>query len=426
MRSDNKQVYTSAVEINRGDLPALEGGAPSRFLVFGSPMIGEEEINEVVDSLRSGWLGTGPKTAKFEELVRSYVGSKYAIALNSCTAGLHLALLACGVGPGDEVITTPMTFAATANVIEHVGARPVFVDIELPSMNIDPQEIEKKITKKTKAIIPVHLAGRPCRMGEIMKIARKYKLKVIEDAAHAFGAEYRGKKIGSVGDVTVFSFYVTKNLVTGEGGMITTNDKKIAEFVRLYSLHGLNKDAWKRYSDEGFKHYLVEAPGYKYNMMDLQAAIGIHQFNRFPAGQIVRESIWKQYNEAFRDLPLQIPAEPEQKTIHSRHLYTILLDLEKLKVDREVIQAALHAEGIGIGIHFIAVHLHPFYKNKYKLKRGDFPNAEYVSDRTISLPFSAKLTETDTRDVIRAVKKVLTYYNRFKPHQLIRHLPKAA
>lgn len=408
-------------------LPALEGGKSTRkkFLVFGSPLIGKEEINEVVASLKSGWLGTGPKVAKFEELMRKRVDAKYACAVNSCTAGLHLSLLACGIGPGDEVITSPMTFAATANVIEHVGAKPVFADIELPSMNINSKEIEKKITEKTKAIIPVHMAGRVCKMDEIMKIAKKYKLKIIEDAAHAFGAEYHGKKVGSIGDFTAFSFYVTKNLVTGEGGMVTTNSKEYADFIELYALHGLSKGAWKRYSDEGFKHYLVEAPGYKYNMMDLQAAIGIHQLARFNKGQARRKQIWNIYNKAFANLPIETPADPEPNTVHSLHLYTILLDLDKLKVSREVIESAIHAENIGIGIHFIAVHLHPFYKNKYGFKRGDFPNAEYVSDRTISLPFSAKLTPKDVDEVIRAVKKVLKYYTDHPSKKMPIKLPKA-
>lgn len=407
------------------DLPAIEGGSPSRFLVFGSPQIEQSEIDEVVDTLKSGWLGTGPKVSKFENLVKDYIGSEHALALNSCTAGLHLSLIVCGVGQGDEVITTPMTFAATANVIEHVGAKPVFADIKLPSMNIDPEEIEKKITKKTKAIIPVHLAGRPCEMDKIMAIAKKYKLKVVEDAAHAFGSEYKGKKIGTIGDLSVFSFYVTKNITTGEGGMVTTNNPDYAKKIELYALHGLSRGAWKRYSDEGFKHYLVEVPGYKYNMMDIQAAIGIHQFERFEENQKRREEIWKIYNEAFADLSLVTPADPEPNTKHGYHLYTILVDLKKLKADRETIQQALHAEGIGIGIHFISLHLHPYYKNKYKFKRGDFPNSEYVSDRTISLPFSAKLTDTDVKDVIRAVRKVFLYYQDNKPSISKLHLPKA-
>lgn len=409
-------------------IPALEGGSPVRekFLVFGGPLIGKEEIREVTHSLKTGWLGTGPKVGKFEKLVREYIGVKYALALNSCTAGLHLSLHACRIGRGDEVITTPMTFASTANVIEHVGARPVFADIELPSMNISPAEIEKKITKRTRAIIPVHIAGRPCRMDEIMDIAKKHKLKVIEDAAHAFGAEYQGRKIGLIGDLTAFSFYVTKNLITGEGGMVTTNNKRYADFIQLYALHGMSRGAWKRYSDEGFKHYLIQAPGYKYNMMDLQAAIGIHQFHRFEKNQKRRREIWKIYNEAFRDLPLETPASAEPNTVHAYHLYTILVDIDKLKASREVIQAALHAENIGIGIHFIALHLHPFYKKKYGYRRGDFPNAEYVSDRTISLPFSAKLTDGDVQDVTKAVRKVLLYYRENKPRPKKVHLPKAA
>lgn len=406
-------------------LPALEGGRPVRdkFLVFGSPFIGEEEIKEVIHSLKIGWLGTGPKVGKFEELIRDYIGAKYAMALNSCTAGLHLSLIACGVGRGDEVITTPMTFASTANVIEHVGATPVFVDVETSTMNIDPKKIEEKITKKTKAIIPVHMAGRPCDMDAIIAIAKKHKLRVIEDAAHAFGAEYKGKKIGNIGDLTAFSFYVTKNLVTGEGGMVTTNNQKYADLIKIYSLHGLSSDAWKRYSDEGFKHYLVQVPGYKYNMMDLQAAIGIHQFARFEENQKRRAEVWEIYNRALKDLPLQLPAPSGKGTKHAYHLYTILVNLEKLKVDREVIQEALHAENIGIGVHFIAIHLHPFYKNKYRYKRGDFPNAEYISDRTISLPFSAKLSDSDVNDVTKSVRKVLLYYKSNSPRARSAHLP---
>lgn len=413
---------------SKSEIPALEGGFPVRekFLVFGSPLIGREEIDEVVESLKSGWLGTGPKVAKFEEMVREYTDAKYALALNSCTAGLHLSLLACGISPGDEVITTPMTFGATANVIEHVGATPVFADIEVPSMNINPVEIEKKISKKTKAIIPVHMTGRPCRMDKIMRIARKYNLKVIEDAAHAFGAEYHKKKIGTIGDLTAFSFYVTKNLVTGEGGMVTTDNKEYADFIQLYALHGMSKGAWKRYSDEGFKHYLIQAPGYKYNMMDLQAAIGIHQLKKFDRGQKRRKEIWTRYNEAFRGLPLETPADPEPNTIHAYHLYTVLVKTELIKVSREIIQAALHAENIGIGIHFIAVHLHPFYQKKYGFQRGDFPNAEYISDRTVSLPLSTKLSDRDVEDVIKAVKKVLTYYQTNKTRGVIKKLPKAA
>ncbi len=396
------------------ELPAILGGAPVRdeFLIFGSPKIGEDEIQEVVETLRSGWIGTGPRATKFEELIKDYVGAKYAMGLNSCTAGLHLALIACGVGSGDEVIVPPMTFAASANVIEHVGAKPVFADVLSSSMNINPDEICKKITEKTKAIMPVHMAGRPCQMDEIMKIAKKFNLKVIEDGAHALGAEYKGNKIGSIGDITAFSFYATKNLAIGEGGMVVTDNKDYAEKIRIYSLHGMSKDAWKRYSDEGFKHYLIEVPGYKYNMMDLVAAIGIHQFASFKDNQKRRKEIWDIYNKAFKDIPIVTPTDPEPDSTHAYHLYNILLDIDKVSISRDLMQEALFKENIGTGIHFIALHLHPFYQKKYGYKRGDFPNAEYISDRTISLPFSAKLSDRDVKDVINAVKKVIGYYSR--------------
>lgn len=409
-------------------LPAIEGGKPVRkkFLIFGSPLIGKDEIKEVVHSLKTGWIGTGPKVAKFENLIKEYTGTKYAMAVNSATAGLHLSLVVLGIGKADEVITTPMTFCASANVIEHVGAKPVFVDVDLKTMNIDPSKIEKKITKKTKAILPVHMAGRPAEMSKILKVAQKYKLKIIEDAAHAIGASYKGKRVGNIGDLTSFSFYATKNLVTGEGGMVTTNSKKYADLIKIYALHGMSQDAWKRYSDEGFKHYQVEVPGYKYNMMDIQAALGIHQFYRFESMQKRRKEIWEMYNKAFKDLPVMIPAEIEPGTEHAFHLYTILVDIDKLKASRDDVQNALHAENIGIGVHFTSLHLHNFYRNKYGYLRGDFPNTEFISDRTISLPLSAKLTNKDVSDVITAVRKVINYYLFKSPKRVKKKLPKAA
>jgi len=250
------------------------------FLVFGTPAIEQPEIDEVVKCLKSGWIGTGPRVHKFENSFRDYIGSKYAMALNSCTASLHLSMLVSGVKSGDEIITTPMTFAATSNAIIHTGAKPVFVDVEKDSMNIDPNLIEKAITPQTKAILPVHFAGRPCKMDHIMEIAQKNNLLVIEDAAHAIEAKYKGQKIGNIGDMTCFSFYVTKNLVTGEGGMVTTNNEEWAKKVKVLGLHGLSKDAWKRFADEGYKHYQVVSPGFKYNMMDIQASLGIHQLER--------------------------------------------------------------------------------------------------------------------------------------------------
>ncbi len=376
------------------------------FLVFGQPLIGEEEIQEVVDTLRSGWLGTGPKVHKFEDDFKKYIGCKHAIALNSCTAGLFLALEVIGIKPEDEVITTPMTFAATANVIIHHSAKPVFVDIERDTMNIDPDKIESAITPKTKAIIPVHFAGRPCKMDEIMDIARCHNIWVIEDAAHATEAWYKDKKIGNIGDITVFSFYVTKNLVTGEGGMITTNNDDWAEEIRIKSLHGISKDAWKRYSAEGFQPYEVIYPGYKFNMMDIQAALGIHQLSRIEENLKVRERYWEKYNSAFADISeLILPIEDNNR--HARHLYTILIKPEMLKIDRNQFISALKTENIGTGIHFSALHLHKYYREKFGYKRGDFPNSEFVSDRTISLPLSAKLKDEDVNDVITAVKKII-------------------
>lgn len=377
-------------------------------LIFGSPAIEEPEIREVEKTMRSFWLGTGPRVARFEEAFKDYTGASFAMALNSCTAGLHLSLIVSGVGPGDEVITTPLTFCATSNTIIHAGAKPVFVDVERGTMNVDPALIEKAITKKTKALIPVHLAGRPCNMDAIMDIARRHNLIVIEDAAHAIEAEYKGKKVGNIGDLTCFSFYVTKNIVTGEGGMVTTNNREWAEKIKMYGLHGMSKDAWKRYSDEGFKHYQVLFPGFKYNMMDLQAAIGIHQIKRVGKYLQRRNVIWKQYDDAFKDLPVTIPVPAEKNTVHARHLYTLLIDTDRMKITRDQFQEALFKENIGTGIHFISLHLHDYYARTYGFKPNDFPNAKFISDRTISLPLSAKLTEEDVQSVISAVKKVVS------------------
>lgn len=376
-----------------------------KMLVFGSPLIGEEEINEVVDTLRSGWLGTGPKVQKFERMFQEYTGAKHAMALNSCTAGLHLALIVAGLRPGDEVITTPMTFCATANVVLHAGGRPVFADVDRRTMNIDPQRIEDAITPRTRAIVPVHFAGRPCDMDAIMDIARRHDLMVIEDAAHCIEGRYKGKKVGSIGDMTCFSFYVTKNIVTGEGGMVTTNRDVWADRVKMYGLHGMNKDAWKRYSDEGFKHYQVIYPGFKYNMMDIQAAIGIHQLRRVEALLARRETVWETYNRAFADLPVWLPEAAEPDTRHARHLYTLLLDVERTGVGRDEFQKRLHARNIGTGIHFVSLHLHEYYRKTFGFKPEDFPNARWISERTLSLPLSAKLNEDDVRDVIAAVRE---------------------
>jgi dTDP-4-amino-4,6-dideoxygalactose transaminase len=377
------------------------------YLVFGSPLIEEPEIQEVVDTLESAWLGTGPKVAKFEDIFKEYTGAKFAMALNSCTAGLHLAMLVTGVRQGDEVITTPLTFCSTANAIIHTGATPVFVDVEKESMNIDPARIEEAITPRTRAIIPVHLAGRPCNMDAIMDIAKRHDLLVIEDAAHCIEGWYKGKKIGNIGDMTCFSFYVTKNIVTGEGGMVTTNKEVWADKIKMYGLHGLSRDAWRRYSDEGFVHYQVIFPGYKYNMMDIQASIGLHQMKRINHYLKRREEIWEKYNAAFSDLPVVCPVEPEKNTVHARHLYTILIDIRKIDKTRDTIQQKLHELNIGTGIHFISLHLHDYYRKTYGFEPDDFPNSKWISERTISLPLSAKLDNEDVWDVINAIRYVL-------------------
>lgn len=391
---------------------ALHGGKPVRdtFLIFGSPRIEQDEIDEVVDSLKSGWLSTGPKVNLFQEAFKQYIGCPYACAVNSGTAALHLSLKTIGVQAGDEVITTPLTFAATANVIIHTGAIPVFVDIKRETLNIDEDAIEQAITPKTKAIIPVHMAGRPCHMDKILAIARKHKIRVIEDAAHAIGAEYHNKKIGTLGDLTCFSFYVTKNITTGEGGMVTTYNKEWSEKMEILGLQGMSRGAWMRYSDKGFKHYQVVMAGYKYNMMDIQAALGLRQLEKIERYLKIRENIWERYDHAFKDLPLMLPPCAEAQTRHARHLYTLLLDLSRLRTTRDAVQQALHKENIGTGIHFISLHLHPFYKKRFGFKQGDYPHAEFISDRTLSLPLSAKLTDRDVEDVIQAVRKVVTYY----------------
>lgn len=396
------------------DKPVIEGGKATRdnFLIFGSPNIEKMELKEVIDTLESGWLGTGPKTHKFERAFKKYKNANYALAVNSCTAALHLACKLTRLEPGDEVITTPMTFCATSNVIVHTGAIPVFVDVGKNTMNIDPKKIEDHITEKTKAIIIVHLAGRPCNMSAIMKIKEKYNLILIEDAAHAIETTYHNKPIGTFGDFGCFSFYVTKNVVTGEGGMLITDNKEHAEKARILSLHGMSKDAWKRFDVGGYKHYQVLYPGYKYNMTDMQASLGIHQLGRVEKYWKRRLEIWKRYEYAFKDLPCFTPAPFEKDTKHGLHLFTLLLDLDKLKVNRDYILQALSKENIGTGVHYISQHLQPFYQENYGYKRGDFPNAERISDSTISLPLSAKLTDKDVEDIINVTRKILKWYEK--------------
>lgn len=390
-----------------GTLSKVTKSMRKDYLVFGAPQIEEDEILEVVASMKSGWLGTGPKVSRFEEMFRQYVGSAYAMALNSCTAGLHLSLVVAGLKPGDEVITTPMTFCATANSIIHTGATPVFVDCQRDTQLIDPQRIEDAITPKTRAIVPVHLCGRPCDMDAIMDIAARNNLIVIEDAAHAIETVYKGRKVGSIGDLTSFSFYVTKNVITGEGGIVTTNNPEFADKIKMYGLHGMSRDAWKRFSDDGYKHYQVVFPGFKYNMMDLQAAIGIHQLARVEENWKRRDEIWQIYNQAFADLPIDLPAPDEENTRHARHLYTMMIDEERCGISRDAFMQRLHEMNIGTGVHYIGVHLHQYYRERFGYKPENFPNATWLSERTVSIPLSPSLTNQDVEDVIDSVKELL-------------------
>jgi dTDP-4-amino-4,6-dideoxygalactose transaminase len=377
------------------------------FLIFGSPAIEDAEIQEVIDSMKSGWLGTGPKVAQFEKDFATYKGVSHTVAVNSCTAALHLSILSAGLGPGDEVITTPLTFCATVNAIIHAGAQPVLVDIDAMTMNIDPNRVEECITEKTKAILPVHFAGRLCEMDLLCDIARRHDLKIIEDCAHAIEGEYKRRKAGTFGDFGCFSFYVTKNIVTGEGGMVICRREEEASRIKALALHGMSKDAWKRFSDVGYKHYYVTECGFKYNMMDLQAAIGIHQLRRVEAYWQRRQEIWNRYNETFTDLPIRLPAEPEPNTRHAYHLYTILIDEKKTGISRDDFLEAMIAQNIGVGVHYLSIPEHPYYQEKFGWKVEDYPNAMMIGRQTVSLPLSAKLTDEDGNDVIKAVNKIV-------------------
>jgi len=380
----------------------------NNYIVFGSPLINNDEIEEVVDTLRSGWLGSGPKVKLFENNYSRYKSVKHAVAVNSCTAALHLSLVSLNLNPGDEVITTPMTFCATVNAIIHSGATPVLADIEPDTLNIDPLKIERAITDRTKCILPVHFAGRPCNMEKIMKIAKKNNLQVIEDCAHAIETEYHGKSAGTFGYSGCFSFYVTKNVVTGEGGMVICDDSNVASRLKTLALHGLSQDAWKRFSDDGYKHYFVEEPGFKYNMMDIQAAIGIHQMNRIDENWNRRKLIWDYYNDNFSKLPIGIPSGASEGTKHAYHLYTIRVKKNKKNISRDRFLNLMHQNQIGTGVHYQSIPTHPFYRNKYGWNPGDFPVATEFGLQTASLPLSPKLSDNDIERVVETVKKIFS------------------
>lgn len=375
----------------------------TNFLPFHQPSIDEEEINEVIDTLKSGWITMGPKTIELEKLIAEYIGTKHSIAVNSCTAALHLSLIALGIGRYDEVITTPFTFASTGNVIVHTGAKPVFVDIIRDTYNIDPEKIKEAITPKTKAIIPVHYAGQPCDMKSIIDIAEDNNLFVIEDAAHAIGAEYNNKKIGSFGITACFSFYATKNMTTGEGGAITTDNDKVAEQLRLLRLHGISKDVWNRYSDKGNWYYEIMDCGWKYNMTDINASLGIHQIKKLDNFIDKRKEYVEIYNKGLGKLDEIILPFEISDIRHAHHLYPILLK----KYDRADFIEKMHKKGIGCSVHFIPLHIHPFYQNIFELKKGDFPNAEWIYEREVSLPLYPSMSIKDVKYVINETSEIL-------------------
>jgi dTDP-4-amino-4,6-dideoxygalactose transaminase len=378
-----------------------------RFLVFGRPAIGEDEIQEVVECLKSGWLGTGPRVAQFEGEFRRYKNWGHPVALNSCTAALHLSILAAGVRPGDEVITTAMTFCATVNAIIHAGATPVLADIDPLTMNLDPVQVQQKLSPRTKAIIPVHFAGRPCDMDLLCRIASQHSLRLIEDCAHAIEAEYKGQPAGTFGDFGCFSFYVTKNVVTGEGGMVLARECEAADRVKVLALHGMSRDAWKRFGDEGYKHYQVVECGFKYNMMDLQAAIGLHQLARVEPNWRRRKAIWETYNEELRALPLQLPAAPQEGTRHAFHLYTLLVDEVRTGFNRDTFLNAMTAHNIGVGVHYLSIPEHAYYQQRFGWRAEDYPNARRVGRQTVSIPLSPQLSDEDVADVIAAIRLCL-------------------
>ncbi len=389
------------------------------FLQFSPPLIGQEEIDEVVASLRSGWITTGPRVERFQEDFKQFIGAPAALALNSCTSALHVALAALGIGPGDKVISTPMTFASSIHVIEHQRATPVLVDVEEDTLNIDPEKVEAavKANPEVKAILPVHLYGHPCEIDPILDIAKRHGLAVIEDAAHSLPARYRGRLIGTpspkdaVTNVVAFSFYATKNLTTGEGGMLT-GPADLIDQARIWSLHGMSRDAYKRYTADGSWSYEVVLPGFKYNMPDLQAALGLQQLRRLPEMQRTRLRHVAHYNRALASLEeVQTPTEREHVE-SAWHIYLLRLNLEMLKIDRAQFIEELRALNIGSSVHFIPVHLHPFYRDKYRYRPDDYPVAYREFMRCISLPLSPSLTDEDVDDVVEAVTSIVDHHRR--------------
>jgi dTDP-4-amino-4,6-dideoxygalactose transaminase len=402
-----------SIPLREDERPAIAGGTPVRTrdarLVFGAPVIGDAEIASVVECLRSRWIGLGPRVEQLEQEFARYKGAPYAAAVSSGTAAIHLALVALGIGAGDEVIAPAMTFCSTVHSIVHTGARPVLVDCNRSTFNIDPGLIEKEITPRTKALLVVHMCGRCCDMDAVLEIARRHQLRVIEDCAHAIESSYHGQPAGLMGDAGCFSFYPTKNVATCDGGMVITRDPELQQCVKVLSLHGMTADAWSRFVG-GPSGYEVVAAGFKYNMTDLAAALALPQLGVIEEHWKRREQIWQAYNERLSGMPLLLPPAPEPDTRHAYHLYTPLLSLEEIGVGREKVVAALAAENIGVGIHYVPVHQQPYYRERFGFDDSDFANATLVGERTISLPLSPAMSEQDVEDVATALARIFRYY----------------
>jgi dTDP-4-amino-4,6-dideoxygalactose transaminase len=381
------------------------------FLPFSPPAIGQEELDEVIDTLRSDWITTGPKTRRFEEAFADFVGAPAALAVSSATDAMQVGLATLGIGPGDEVISTPLTFCSTVHVIEHLGATPVLADVEPDTLNIDPAQVETAISPRTRALLPVHLYGHPAEMDALLELAERHHLRVLEDAAHALPASYKGQRIGTLGDLTAFSFYATKNLTTAEGGMLTGAPELIDE-ARIWSLHGMSRDAWKRYSAKGSWYYEVIKPGFKCNMTDIQASIGLHQLHKLPGFQERRREIVARYDEAFSDVEALQTTTERSQVESAWHLYVIRLNLDSLRIDRARFIEELKERRIGTSVHFIPIHVHPYYRDRYHYQPEDFPVAYREYQRIVSLPLNLRMSDQDVEDVIEAVLDVVQTYRR--------------
>ncbi len=382
----------------------MSNNSKEEFLPFSRPSIDQAAIDEVVACLKSGWITTGPRVKQFEEDLKAYVGAPYVLALNSATAGLHLALVALDLKPDEEVITTPMTFAATLNTIVLAGGKPVLVDVEPGTYNMDVTKLEKAVTQRTRAIMPVHFAGLPVDLDPLYDVAKKHNLRVIEDAAHAIGTEYKGRRIGGFGDIQVFSFHPNKNMTTGEGGCVVTRDEKLTSDIALLRFHGMDREAWNRFGKKGNQHYEIITPGFKYNMMDIQAALGLHQLKQLNGFIRRRTELALRYHKLLKNWPQwTLTAAPTYPHLHAWHLYTPLINPESAKMDRDAFMQGMKERNIGTGLHYRAVHLYPYYREHFGFKQGDFPNAENISDRIVSLPLFPAMNDEDQDRVVAAM-----------------------